>query len=50
MTFIRVAEEGRLPFEVKTPNKTTRKAMTELNAGKGKKFDSAKALFDDLGI
>ena len=32
------------------PNATTVKAMEELEQGKGKRFDSAAALFDDLGI
>jgi len=50
LTLIRVADEGRLPFDVAVPNRTTRKAMKELTEGKGKKFDSADALFKDLGI
>jgi len=50
LTLLRVADEGRLPFAVEVPNRTTRKAMAELEAGKGKKFDSADALFKDLGI
>jgi len=50
LTLIRVADEGRLPFDVAVPNRTTRKAMKELADGKGKKFNSADALFKDLGI
>lgn len=50
LTFLRVAEEGRLPFDVAVPNRTTRKAMKELEAGKGKRFENAEALFKDLGI
>lgn len=50
LTFLRVAEEGRLPFAVEVPNRTTRKAMAELEAGKGKKFSSADELFEDLGL
>ncbi|MBQ7625501.1 MAG: type II toxin-antitoxin system RelB/DinJ family antitoxin [Rhodocyclaceae bacterium] len=50
LTFLRVAEEGRVPFDVSIPNRTTRKVMKELAEGKGKTFDSAEALFDDLGI
>ena len=50
LTMLRVAEEGRLPFDVAIPNSTTRKAMKELEDGKGKRFDSADALFEDLGI
>lgn len=47
LTLMRVAEEGRLPFDVAIPNATTRKAMKELDAGKGKRFDSVEALFDE---
>lgn len=42
-----VAQEG-LPFEVKTPNAKTRAAMLEARAMKTAKFDSAKALLNDL--
>ncbi|EGT7582595.1 type II toxin-antitoxin system RelB/DinJ family antitoxin [Salmonella enterica] len=48
LLMLRVAEEQRLPFNVKVPNKTTRKAMAELDAGKGKKFDDVAALMADL--
>ncbi len=50
LTFLRVAEEGRLPFDVAVPNRVTHKAMAELDAGKGKRSDSAEALFEDLGL
>jgi DNA-damage-inducible protein J len=40
----------RLPFEVKVPNATTRRAMAELGQGRGKRFDSGDALFEDLDI
>jgi DNA-damage-inducible protein J len=48
LVLIRVAEEGKLPFEVKTPNATTRRAIAELEDGKGKRFKSMKALLADL--
>ena len=48
LLMLRIADEHRLPFDVKVPNATTRKAMTELAAGKGKKFDSVEALMTDL--
>lgn len=48
LLMLRVAEEHRLPFEVRVPNATTRKAITELEAGKGKKFTSIDSLMDDL--
>jgi DNA-damage-inducible protein J len=50
MMLRRVAEEKRLPFEVKLPNAESHAAKAELEAGKGKRFQSADALFDDLGI
>lgn len=42
MLLVRVAEEKRLPFEVKTPNKATLEAMAELEAGKGHVSNSVK--------
>ena len=48
LLMLRVADERRLPFEVKAPNATTRKAMAELEAGKGKRFASVDALMADL--
>jgi DNA-damage-inducible protein J len=50
LLMLRIADEQRLPFEVKVPNAVTRRAMAELELGKGKRFDSADALFKDLGI
>ena len=50
MLMHRVAADERLPFDVAVPNAETRAAITELEAGKGKRFKSAEALFDDLGI
>jgi DNA-damage-inducible protein J len=48
MMLMRVVEERRLPFEVKAPNAVTRRAIAELEAGKGKKFASLEALMADL--
>ena len=48
LLMLRIADEHRLPFEVRVPNATTRKAISELEAGKGKKFKSVKALLADL--
>ena len=44
LLMLRVADERRLPFEVKAPNAATREAMAELEAGKGKRFASIEAL------
>ena len=35
-------------FEVKVPNATTRKAIAELEAGKGRNFSTVDALMADL--
>jgi DNA-damage-inducible protein J len=48
LLMLRIADERRLPFEVKVPNPTTSKAIVELEAGKGKRFTSVEALMADL--
>ena len=48
LLMMRVADERRLPFEVKVPNATTRRAIAELEAAKGKRFASVDALVADL--
>jgi DNA-damage-inducible protein J len=48
LLMLRIADERRLPFEIKVPNATTRKAIAELEAGKGKSFNSVEALMADL--
>jgi DNA-damage-inducible protein J len=50
LLMLRIADEQRLPFEVKVPNAATRRAMAELEQGKGKRFDSAATLLEDLDI
>lgn len=37
-----------IPFEIRIPNYTTRKAINEARSGKGKKFNSLEALITDL--
>ena len=39
-----------LPFDVRIPNKLTRKTITESRKGRGKKFENVDDLFKDLGI
>lgn len=48
LLMLRVADERRLPFEVKAPNAKTRKAIAELESGKGKRFASVNDLMADL--
>jgi len=50
MMLVRVATEKALPFEVRVPNATTVKAMQSADKKQGKRFRSAKELFEDLGI
>lgn len=45
-----LAQRG-IPFDVKLPNETTRKAIEDIEKGKNvKKFETAEELFEDLGI
>lgn len=48
LLMLRVADERRLPFDVKVPTATTRKAIAELEAGKGERFDTVDDLMADL--
>ncbi len=48
MLMLRIADEQRLPFDVKVPNKATLDAIAELESGNGKKLDSLEALMADL--
>jgi DNA-damage-inducible protein J len=48
LLMLRVADERRLPFEIKAPNALTREAIAELEAGNAKRFDSVDALMADL--
>jgi DNA-damage-inducible protein J len=50
LLMLRIADERRLPFEVKVPNAATRKAMRELEAGEGRRSADAETLFKDLGL
>ena len=48
LLMLRVADERRLPFDVKVPTATTLRAIAELEAGKGERFDSVDDLMADL--
>ena len=50
LLMLRIADEQRLPFAVKVPNAATRKAMKELEAGKGKTYTSAAEMMKDFGV
>ena len=48
LLMLRIADEHRLPFEVKVPNAKTRKAIQELETGKGKRAKTVKILMAEL--
>lgn len=48
LLMLRVADERRLPFEIKVPNARTKKAIAELEAGKSKRFSNINDLMEDL--
>ena len=48
LLMLRVAEEHKLPFEVKVPNATTKAAIDELESGKAQSFTTIDALMADL--
>jgi DNA-damage-inducible protein J len=47
---VRVAADKAFPFSLEVPNAVTRKAMRQLDQGKGKRYKNAKGLLADLGI
>lgn len=44
----RIAAEKAIPFEVRSPNAETAKAIRELESGKGKRFGGVKKLMGEL--
>jgi DNA-damage-inducible protein J len=50
LMLMRVASEKALPFEVRTPNARTVRALQTTESGRGKRFRSSKELLNDLGI
>jgi DNA-damage-inducible protein J len=48
LLLVKVADERRLPFAVKAPNATTRKAVEDLEAGRCKSFATVEAFMADL--
>jgi len=47
--FKQIQHANGIPFDVKIPSEATRKAIAEARKAKGKKFNSTKALFAELG-
>ena len=50
LLMLRIADEQRLPFSVEVPNAATRRAMRELEEGRGHRAESVEAMFEELGI
>lgn len=48
LLMVRIAADHCMPFDVKVPNTTTKNAIAELEAGKGKKFASVNDLMANL--
>lgn len=48
LLMLRIADERRLPFDVRPPNATTREAIAELESGRGRGFTSVDDLMADL--
>jgi len=48
LMLLRVIDEQRLPFDIKTPNAATVAAMDEIESGRGKSNASVADLMDDL--
>ena len=48
LLMLRIADERRLPFEVKAPSATSRRALAEVKAGEVKRFVSVDDLMVDL--
>jgi DNA-damage-inducible protein J len=50
LLMLRIADEQRLPFDLRAPNADSVRAMAELAAGKGKRLPDSVALFKELGL
>ncbi len=50
LLMLRIADEQRLPFAIEVPNAATRRAMQELEDGKGKTYGSTAEMIKDLGV
>ena len=48
LMLIRVARDGTLPFDPRSPNAASYEARVELETGRGARFDDVAALMADL--
>jgi DNA-damage-inducible protein J len=50
LLMLRIADEQKLPFAVEVPNTATKRAMKELEAGKGKTYASTAEMLKDFDL
>lgn len=48
LLMLRIADERRMPFDVRVPNATTKEAIRQLEAGEGRRVQNVAELFDEL--
>lgn len=48
LLMLRIADEHRLPFEIKAPSASSRQALAEIEAGKVQRFATVDDLMVDL--
>jgi len=48
LLMLRIAEEHKLPFEIKVPDSKTKKAITQLEQGMGKRVSNISTLMASL--
>lgn len=48
LLMLRIADEHRLPFEIKAPSASSRQALAEIEAGKVQRFATVDDLMADL--
>ena len=48
LLMVRIADDQRFPFDIRVPTARTATAIAELEAGKGKRATSVKALLAEL--
>jgi DNA-damage-inducible protein J len=48
LLMVRIADEHRLPFEIKAPSASSRQALAEIEAGKVQRFATVEDLMADL--
>ena len=48
LLMIRIADERRLPFEIKAPNPVTAQAIADLESAQGQVFETIEDLMTDL--